>query len=151
MAGENYVIDPSVAVKWYIPEDYSDLAIILLKKFEKPNVKIYAPSLFKVEFSNVIRKYLIRELLDEDVAKEILEEVKKLPVIYMEMTWERIERAFLYATKKNLTLYDALYIIIAKEVGGKIITADKKVLNATTDDDSVVSIIDLTYPNSSHE
>ena len=143
MGDEFFVVDTSVAVKWYIPEDHSDLALLLLRKLEKPNVNFYAPSLFKVEFLNAIRKYLIRKLINEDVAREIIGEIQKLPITYVDITWERVNKAFLYSIKKNLTLYDSLYIIIAKEIGGVFITADKRVVNATTGDKSVVSLIDV--------
>ena len=143
MGDKDFVVDPSVAVKWYIPEDFSDLAVTFLKKLEDPDVNFYAPSLFKLEFSNAIRKYMIRKLISEDIARTILEEVKRLPIIYVEITWERVERAFFYAVERNLTLYDALYIIIAKEIRGKLITADKRLLNATADEGLVVSLTNI--------
>ena len=143
MVDKFFVVDPSVALKWYIPEDFSNLAIMFLKKLEDPDVKFYAPTLFKLEFSNAIRKYLIRKLISWDMAREILEEVKRLPITYVEITWERVERAFLYAVKRNLTLYDALYIIIAEEVGGKLITADKRLLKATADEELVVPLTNI--------
>lgn len=143
MADEVYVVDPSVAVKWYIPEEYSDSALDLLKKIEHPNVDFYAPSLFKIEFTNAIRKYVVKNLIDKEIADEILDEIERLPINFVDVTWERIKRAFQYAMKRSITVYDALYITIAKELGGKFITADKKVIQSTSGEASIIFITNI--------
>ncbi len=138
-----FVIDASIGIKWYINEDYSDLALEILKKFEEPRIKLYAPLSFKSEFTNAIRKYLVRGIIDKKLAEEIMAEIERIPIRYEPSTRKRIKRAFDYSILKSITVYDAVYIVLAKELGGKFITADKKLYSSVSDDPSIVFIADI--------
>jgi len=135
MSDKVFIIDASVGLKWFIPEDYSELAIEILKSLEDPHVKLYAPELFRIEFVNLVRKIINKEL-----AKEILAEIEKVPIIYESITWDRLRNSLEYALERKITVYDALYIILAREVNGKFITADKKLYTAVADDPHVIFI-----------
>ncbi len=140
MSDKVFIIDASVGLKWFIPEDYSELAIEILKSLEDPHVKLYAPELFRIEFVNAIRKYLVRKIINKELAKEILAEIEKVPIIYESITWDRLRNSLEYALERKITVYDALYIILAREVNGKFITADKKLYTAVADDPHVIFI-----------
>jgi predicted nucleic acid-binding protein len=51
------VVDASVAVKWLIPEEYSHLALKLLKDFAERAVELHAQLLLKYEAYNALRTY----------------------------------------------------------------------------------------------
>ena len=63
MKDKIYVVDASIAVKWFIPEEHSEQALELLKSFSKEETELYAPATLKIEFTNAIRKYNVRELI----------------------------------------------------------------------------------------
>ena len=60
---DKFVIDASVAVKWFIPEEYSEIALKILERFSKRELLLYASDSMKLEFSNAIRKYYIRGII----------------------------------------------------------------------------------------
>lgn len=121
-----------------------ELALELLKMLERPDVKLCAPVLFKFEFANAIRKYLVRGILNREIADEILAEIGKIPIEYKVMTWENVEEAFNYAVKKNITVYDAIYVILAKKLAGKFVTADTKLCSSLSDESNVILITDIS-------
>jgi len=139
----NVVVDASVAVKWYVPEDFSEDAIFLLKLFRDKQIKIYAPITMKAEFANAIRKYVIRKIISKEIAEEIFSEIKSIPINYCNITWKIITDAFEYAFKKNITVYDAIYVILAKNLSAKFITADKRLYSAISKEPEVLFIADV--------
>lgn len=118
-----------------------ELALELLKMLERPDVKLCAPVLFKFEFANAIRKYLVRGILNREITDEILAEIGKIPIEYKVMTWGNVEEAFNCAVKKNITVYDAIYVILAKKLAGKFVTADTKLYSSLSSDESNVILI----------
>lgn len=48
------VLDTSVAVKWYLPEDLHDEAISLLRRAEAGDVALLAPGTVQPEFFNAL-------------------------------------------------------------------------------------------------
>lgn len=143
MADDIFVIDASIGVKWYIPEDYSDLALGILKILERPSTRLCAPISFKVEFTNAIRKYLIRGIISKEIANDILIEIESVPIKYYDLTWKLVRNAFKYAIQRNITVYDAIYIVLTKELSARFITADKKLYSAIQDESGVVFITDV--------
>jgi predicted nucleic acid-binding protein len=47
-----YIVDASVAVKWFLPEPYTDAASRLCH----PDYQLHVPALFDLEFSNIVCK-----------------------------------------------------------------------------------------------
>ncbi len=139
----NVVIDVNVAVKWYVPEDFSDDAMFLLELFKNKQINVYAPVTMKAEFANAIRKYVIRKIISREIAEEILSEIKTIPINYCNITWKIIIDAFEYAFKKSITVYDAIYVILAKNLSAKFITADKRLYSAISKEPEVLFIADV--------
>ena len=59
-----FVVDASVAVKWYVPEEHSEIALLLLDD----TFSRIVPRLFFSEFGNILWKKFTRgEISREDV------------------------------------------------------------------------------------
>jgi len=143
MGDREYIIDASVAVKWFIPEDYSDIALGILEGFKDLEVVLYAPDSMKLEFTNAIRKYYIRRIITGDVMNEILEEMKKIPINYVRIDWGLATEALKIAVENNITVYDAYYIAISQKRNIRVITADEKFHSAVAEKYDVVLLRDL--------
>lgn len=62
---KSYVIDASVAVKWYIPEPLSDAADKYLQLYKDKQAKLLAPDLLLVEVGSVLwKKHALLKLLE---------------------------------------------------------------------------------------
>lgn len=70
-----YVVDASVAVKWYVPEENSDAAEMLLGGSHE----LHAPDLILPEFGNIIWKKIGRREITPTNGRQIVEAFLKFP------------------------------------------------------------------------
>ncbi len=121
-----YVIDASVAVKWYIPEPCSDQAVYYLKLLKAGQAKLLAPKLIIAELGNVLWKKEISGELARSEVQLIGETLaSSFPAGLMD------NRLFLSAALElaidlKMTLHDGLYLALAIVKRAALVTADKK-------------------------
>jgi len=120
-----YVVDASVAVKWYVPEVHSAEASSLLNE----DHELHVPDLLLPEFGNVLWKKVRRGELTHDEAKDILEEVTDVPM-QVHPTGALLDRALDIAVDHSRTVYDSLYLALAESLGCQAVTADDRLSNA---------------------
>ena len=121
------VIDASVAIKWFIPEQGSDKAIRLLDS-KRP---LIAPDLIRPEIANILWKLKSRRLLKADLLQQMLADFLAMPLdIYDSQPF--IQAAFDLAVETGRTVYDSLYLALAIGTNGTLVTADKRLTNALT-------------------
>jgi predicted nucleic acid-binding protein len=82
------------------------------------------------EVSNAIwRKYAVLRLEDAEVAirrYELLVELVRSGVVVLENELKYLEKAFRIAIENGVTVYDALYIAQALELGAQLLTSDRE-------------------------
>ena len=137
-----YVIDASVGVKWFIEEEYSDRADELLSDFQEGIVELVAPKSFMQEFCNAIRKYVVRGYLSRDLANQHVEKMAEMPIDYVDLDWKIIKESYAKALELSITVYDAIYVVIADKLGATIITSDNKLYNQLRDKARIMHIRD---------
>lgn len=71
-----FVVDSSVAVKWFVPEDHSDAAVTLLDDAHE----LYVPDLLFPEFGNILWKKIVRDELALGEALTALEGLEAVPL-----------------------------------------------------------------------
>lgn len=120
-----YVLDASVAIKWYVPE-IDDVAAKTLLAAEHD---LHVPELFFPEFGNILWKKVQRGDLVEDEAREIAAEVKTVP-LNIHRSYPFLEAALDLALAYQRTVYDAYYLALAVDLTSLFITADEKLYNA---------------------
>ena len=76
----DFVLDPSVVIKWYVSENLSDAAFRLQGQIEEKSQLIGVPRFFFVESANILWKKssLLKELSRHD-AKGIYSRILDLP------------------------------------------------------------------------
>ena len=137
-----YVVDACVIAKWAIPEDDSDRALRLLALAERGEARLLAPSLWRVEVTNVVWKHLQRGLLhpaDADAAVALL---RHLPIENVPDA-RVLEPAFTIAVEAGVSVYDALYAALAFDTLAPLVTADRRLaerLRARWPDFGVVGV-----------
>ena len=119
---KKYVIDASIAVKWYstIGEDDLVKADKLLQDYVDGSCDFIAPKLIVYELANALRfnpkfkiadiKRAIKDFFDLQITLED-------PAQYINSA---IDLAFTY----SLTVYDAVYVALSQVTGIPLITAD---------------------------
>jgi predicted nucleic acid-binding protein len=120
-----YVVDASVAVKWYVPEA---LAAEALRVRDGPAPR-HAPDFLHVEAGNILWKKLRQSALTRAVADAILSDLFSLAILTRHPTSPLVAPAFDLADRTGRTVYDCLCLALAVQLGGQMVTADDKLVN----------------------
>jgi predicted nucleic acid-binding protein len=121
------VLDTSVAVKWYLPEDLHDEAINLLRHAESGNVELHAPGTVQPEFFNALWWQHRREGLPLGSVRNLWEQFVLDPVT-LYAPEDLMARAAEIALETRVIIYDALFLALAENLETVVVTADGKLL-----------------------
>jgi predicted nucleic acid-binding protein len=118
------VVDSSVAYKWL--SDVGEESVVeareMLDSAESGAMLLAAPATLHVELANALRY----SCLEPDDAVEIIDEFESFHVELFEPTTARLHAAAELAYLHNLSVYDALFLALAEELGCAFVTADRR-------------------------
>ena len=120
-----FVVDASVAIKWYFPENHTGEAERLLK----PGNELFAPDLLLSEIGNILWKRVTGSECSRNKAFTILRELQS----HFLQIWEVVilsDEAFDIACRTKRSFYDSLYVALAVKTDCQMVTADLKLYNA---------------------
>jgi predicted nucleic acid-binding protein len=137
-----YVLDASVIVKWFLhhQEADRDKALALRDLHVAGRSKIHIPRLALLEVLNAIRFNSKAEEADGDAALEALQDLQ-LEVNSGDINVLRKTNAIAWAYK--ITIYDALYVALAEQIGYPLITADEAMVKKLHGHSIVVPLREL--------
>ncbi len=117
-----YVIDPSVAIRWFISDVFHPHADQVLKRLIQHPEQFAVPELFLYEMLALLYRHHPRagEVYASDVDRLLRSGVLRYPMT--EHIYDRAKR-FIDA---GLSGFDAVYPALAEEIGGWWITFDSK-------------------------
>jgi len=120
-----YVIDASVALKWFLKEQESQTADSLLEAFLGNEVELLAPDVLMLEVANTLWKRcaLLKQLRSEEVMS-ILHDFLTLPLNFHASN-PLLSRALELSIKVRHPVYDMLYCVLAEENDCEFVTADR--------------------------
>lgn len=120
-----YVLDASVAIKWFVAEIYSEAARLLLAD----DNNFLVPDFFFPEVGNVLWKRVRRGEDTEDNAKQTLADLDTVPIeVYLSKPFMPL--ALDIAIQTDRAIYDVLYLALAITHNCQMVTADQKFYNA---------------------
>ncbi len=119
------VVDASVAIKWFIPERFSEAAW----RLRGPDLRLSVPAFFWLEIGNVLAKKIRRDELTRDEGDYILRELRHLP-LQRHADERLLHPAYVLALQTRRSLYDCLYLALAEALDGSLVTADRKFYSA---------------------
>ncbi len=117
-----YVLDASVVIKWFIPEVYWEQASLLQHYSES---HLHTPDFAQLECTSILSKKVRRKELKLDEANHIQALLLHMPV-QMYPWQDLLLEAGQVAHETYRSVYDCLYLVLAKQINGKMVTADKK-------------------------
>ena len=120
-----YVVDASVAVKWYLPEIHDAEARRLLTGA----AELFVPDLIFSEVSNILWKRVRSTQMLETEAETVLQSLGALPLT-VSPSWPLALPALTIACQTQRTVYDSLYLALALRENAVMVTADEKFYNA---------------------
>jgi predicted nucleic acid-binding protein len=119
------VPDAGVGVKWFVPEPDAEAAARLLDaRFE-----LHVPSYFFIEAASVFqRKVAVERTLSEVEALEAFRLLHAVPMT-VHATEGLLEEAVRHGIRYRRPVYDSLYMVLALALGGRVVTADRRLYN----------------------
>jgi predicted nucleic acid-binding protein len=121
------VVDTSVIVKWFLPEEDSEQALLLRDSYLEGSLALIAPDLMLSELANVLWKR--RDLIDKDTSLLMLGDLLALGIDIVPSEG-LVALAYSLAWQYDRTVYDSLYLALAKSKNCRMITADERLYNA---------------------
>ncbi|HEY8285364.1 MAG TPA: type II toxin-antitoxin system VapC family toxin [Chloroflexota bacterium] len=134
------VVDASVLIKLFLPEQDSDLAMAL---FEMPligTVVRAAPDLIYLECANILRTRVHRGLLTVDDARARAIQLAALPLAWY-ATPPLLTTTINHALNWRISAYDAAYAALVDTLEAPLITADSVLAGKLSG--AGISVLDL--------
>jgi predicted nucleic acid-binding protein len=131
LAGEKvraYVLDASIAVKWFVDEQGSEKARALRDWYVEGRLDLAAPDLLKYEVANALLSHPVADFDRWSLAKALdaLDDYQFLSSPSRE-AWN-IAVELTYAS--GISVYDGIYIGLSQALKCPLITADEKLIKA---------------------
>lgn len=123
-------VDACVVIKWLTPEEGSEQALELLSRWQSDGVTLIAPSLLDYELGSVLRRKVIRGLIDSRDVYPIVELYEKLEIQLFHLTRLIFQTLAVADTLQQPTIYDVSYLMTAKQQNTTLVTADHKFYTA---------------------
>jgi predicted nucleic acid-binding protein len=139
-----WIVDTSVALKWYFPEAHSEISEQLLKA---PN-QLFAPSYLWIEFDNVLAKKIRLGEVDAKEAIPIRQALRELS-IRLHDVFDLLDTAFEIALATRRSVYDSTFLALAVRADARLVTADRRFFDGVTASPfktSITWIADLKGP-----
>jgi predicted nucleic acid-binding protein len=125
-----YVIDPSVALAWLLPDETNARANTIRQAIEN-GAEAWIPAHWWLEIGNGLLMAERRGRIAPEQIAQALSLVESLPLEEDEATAEQIPmRTMSLARKYGLTLYDAAYLELAQRRGAILATFDAQLIKA---------------------
>ena len=135
---KSFVVDASVAIKWFVLEEHTVESRLLLDD----NFELFAPHLLFAEYGNIVWKKYTRGELTRD---EVVDRSNALLGVRLRIAPERLlfSRAIELACQLNHPAYDCFYLALAELLGTAVVTADQRFANKVADPVRVVFVVDF--------
>ncbi len=139
---KSYIIDTSVVVKWFDTQDEANLinARKVLDDFQKGLTRAFTVDLLLIELANVL---LITKKFFPLQIKVALESLSRCRMTIFSVNTNLTAEAAILASKYQITPYDAIFVVLARQNNCQLVSADQKSHGKITDS-SVVMLKD--YP-----
>ena len=137
-----YVVDASVAGKWFLDEEHSGAARSLLAGHDV----LHAPDFLLLELDNVVWQWVRRTIITASEADRVRAAVRDVSM-RIHPFGNLLDAAYTIATSTDRSVYDSVYVALAERLSAPVVTADRRLYNAlarTALADLVVWVADIT-------
>ena len=123
------IVDLSVALKWYVAEDGSDLALAILDSADI----LAAPEYLHVEAANAMWAAVEKKRrFSAEIAWDVLSSLRASRILQLMPTSPLLETATRLAFEIRHPVYDCIYLAAALAIDGYVLTADRAFVDSAT-------------------
>ncbi|MBI2346404.1 MAG: type II toxin-antitoxin system VapC family toxin [Deltaproteobacteria bacterium] len=123
-------VDASLVMKWITPEEGSEIALALLRKWTKEEEELIVPSLLDYEVGTAIRQKIVRGLLHSEDLFPVFDAYSKLGLQAYHLPRLVPLAVSAAETLQQHTIYDVSYLLLAKRHEAQLVTADRRFYDA---------------------
>lgn len=140
-----YVLDASVAAKWFISRGEVDRerALALRELHRTQRCRLVVPEFALLEVLNAVR--FSPRATEEDTA-EAMAGLRDLDLEIPRLEWDALRKATAIAWGYRVALYDAAYVALAELLGYPFVTADEALVKQMKGHSIVLRLRDLEFP-----
>ncbi|MBI1941462.1 MAG: type II toxin-antitoxin system VapC family toxin [Acidobacteria bacterium] len=137
----SYVVDTSVAVKWYLQRDEANVkeAFRLLDDFRNRRCVLRAPELLLFEVANA----LASSRIEPSDLLEALDHLRSMEIELEAVRWQTLTKAVEIAHACGATVYDSYFLSLALETNSILVTADRAFLRRARGYSGITSLESL--------
>ncbi|HEX4129829.1 MAG TPA: type II toxin-antitoxin system VapC family toxin [Pirellulales bacterium] len=134
-----YVLDANVALKIALPEYDSARAIQLQADFRSGLHQLLAPDFFPVELGHALTRAERKRLIPVGYAAGLFDDIiDPCPILHSAMLF--MPRAIELSSRLRVSVYDAVYFLMAEEQDCAFVTADRKILKAFPNEPRILEL-----------
>lgn len=123
-----FVVDASVVVEFVVPGQHAAAADRFMGGLAWPEpLELFAPDVILLEVGNALRKLALAGLVPHTVAGQLL---ARLPEFAIATVGSAVLLSGAWALRASLTVYDASYAALARELSCPLVTTDGKLARA---------------------
>lgn len=139
-----YVLDASVAAKWFTRHDEADRgkALALRELHRTRRCRLVVPEFGLLEILNAVR--LSPRAREADTA-EVLVLLRNLQLQIEPLSWDLLRKATAIAWAYGVALYDAAYVALGEYLGFPFLTADEALLKKMKGHSIVLRLRDMEF------
>lgn len=139
------ILDSSVAVKWFLPDEEDVAEAIRLRSAAlAQTVDLVAPDIIWAEVCQGLVRAVRRGRVDRDAARAVVDDLIEVRPLVTDSAVD-LRDAMRVALTVGVSAYDAQYLALGARLGQPVITADRRMLEQGREHGyEVVSLGDLT-------
>lgn len=128
-----FVVDASVVIKWFVREEGTDRASAISDRAANAEIELHLPDFCLVECTNVIWRLVVKQQkIPRLQGHTVMAQLAELPFVRMPSR-DLVGGAYRVAVDAGTTVYDGMYVALAKALGATLITADQRLCNQLMD------------------
>jgi predicted nucleic acid-binding protein len=124
----NYILDSSVAFKWFVPETDMHKAIAVRDDFRAGLHELLAPDVFPFEIAHALtRAERQGRIPAADALRLLADALNTLPMLHPGLPL--LPRATELSSQARIGVYDCLYVALAEREQCRVVSADQRLAN----------------------
>jgi len=116
-----FIVDASVAAKWFIEEEHSEAALSVLNEQNQ----LHAPDFLLLEMDSIICKWIRRSAVTPSEGAEVRDAFRRYPIQHHPFG-RLLDPSFAIASLTGQSIYDCLYVALATILNTAMLTADRR-------------------------
>ncbi len=120
-----FVLDASVAVKWFVEEQDRDRALQVREDYALGKIELLAPGLMLYEVGNALR---FHPNGTEEIGLKSVTSLRKMQFMLETVQDRLVEEAMRISYAEGISFYDSVYLALAEVENCKVISADEQLV-----------------------